>query len=123
MITFNNSIRVLLDCGIGPTFDLTKYKERANDIKSVCLVLISHSSLKYSGAMCFLIDELGLSPSIFYTTQPIMRSSPLNLHDSLLSLRLPHYNKKVFNRIYKIYEKINIIKPQQKKRIELGEHK
>lgn len=26
MLIFNNTIRILLDCGIGPTFDLTKYK-------------------------------------------------------------------------------------------------
>lgn len=69
----------------------------------MCLVLVSHSSLQYSGALCFLIDELGLKPSIFYATQPIMRCSPLNLHEGLLALRCPHYNKKVFNKIYRVY--------------------
>ena len=56
MLTFNNSIRVLLDCGIGPSFDLSKYRERAEELKTVCLVLVSHSRLQYSGALCFLVD-------------------------------------------------------------------
>ena len=56
LIIFNNNIRVLLDCGIPPTFDFSKYREKAQELKGVCLVLISHSSLSYSGAMCFLID-------------------------------------------------------------------
>lgn len=29
-----------------------------------------------------------------------MRYSPLNLHEEILNLRLPGYNKKIFNRIY-----------------------
>ena len=37
----------------------------------------------------------------------------------VLTLRCPTYNKKVFNRVYKIYEMINIIKPQQKKSVEV----
>jgi Cft2 family RNA processing exonuclease len=77
-------------------------------------VLISHSQLEYSGGIAFLIDELGLDPKIFYTTQSIVREAPLNLHESLLSLRCKAYNKKVFSKLYKIYESINIIKPQQK---------
>lgn len=48
-----------------------------------------------------------------------MRCSPLNLHERLLCLHFPNYNKKVFNRIYKIYESINIIKTQQKKSVEV----
>lgn len=69
--------------------------------------------------MAFLIDEIGLNPKIFYTTQPIMRYSPLNVHEELLNIRSRNYSKKTFNRIYKIYESINIIKPLQKKCINL----
>ena len=50
-----------------------------------------------------------------------MRCSPLNLHEGLLALNCPNYNKKVFNRIYKIYESINIIKTQQKKSVEIAD--
>lgn len=32
-----------------------------------------------------------------------MRYSPLNLHEELLNLKTRNYNKKTFNRIYKIY--------------------
>ena len=70
--------------------------------------------------MAFLIDELGLNPKIFYTTQPIMRFSPLNLHEEIVILRLNQYNKKVFNRIYRLYESINVVKTQQKKSVNLG---
>ena len=75
--------------------------------------------MEYSGAMCFLIEELGLNPKIFYTTQPIMRYSPLNIHEELLILRYPGYGKKVFNKIYKNYENIQIVKPHQKKCVDL----
>lgn len=109
----------MLDCGISHNFDFVKYREIANELKDVQLVLISHSALEYSGAIPFLITELGLSPKIFYTTQPIMRYSPLNLHEEILNLRLPNYNPKVFNRIYSEYEEINLVKPYQKKEIVL----
>lgn len=78
---------------------------------------MSHSAIEYSGAYPFLITELKLSPKIFYTTQPIMRYSPLNLHEEILNLRLPNYNKKIFNRIYSEYEEMNMIKPYQKKEL------
>ena len=119
LLIFNGDVKILLDCGIPHSFDLTEYLNRANELKTVSLVLISHSSLEYSGAMCFLIEELGLNPKIFYTTQPIMRYSPLNIHEELLILRYPGYGKKVFNKIYKNYESIQIVKPHQKKCIDL----
>lgn len=50
-----------------------------------------------------------------------MRYSPLNVHEELLNVRSRIYNKKIFNKIYKIYESINIIKPLQKKCINLCE--
>jgi hypothetical protein len=83
-------------------------------------VLISHSAIEYSGAYPFLISELGLSPKLFYTTQPIMRYSPLNLHEEILNLRIPGYNKKIFNRIYSEYEEMNLVKPYQKKELLLS---
>ena len=70
--------------------------------------------MEYSGALPFLIDELGMNPKIFYTTQPIMRFSPLNLHEEMVILRINNYNRKSFNRIYRLYESINIVKTQQK---------
>lgn len=86
----------------------------------MCLVLVSHSQLEYSGALAFLVEEAGLDPKIFYTTQSIMRYSPLNVHENLLAIRSKLYTKKNFNKIYKIYESINIIKPQQKKCLDLS---
>lgn len=75
--------------------------------------------------MPFLIDELGLNPKIFYTTQPIMRYSPLNLHEEIVILRMHQYNKKIFNRMYRLYESINIVKTQQKKAVNVdkSDHK
>lgn len=49
-----------------------------------------------------------------------MRYSPLNLHEEILNLRCKTYCKKIFNKIYKIYESINIVKPQQKKCVDLS---
>jgi Cft2 family RNA processing exonuclease len=108
---------VLLDCGINHAFDFSKYRENANELRDVQLVLISHSASEYSGAYPFLVSELGISPKIVYTTQPIMRYSPLNLHEEILNLRLPAYNKKIFNRIYSEYEEMNLVKPYQKKEL------
>lgn len=45
ILKFDNSIKVLLDCGISPRFDFSKYHAKSEDIKSVSLVLISHSQL------------------------------------------------------------------------------
>lgn len=90
----------MLDCGINHFFDFHKYQQIAHELKDVKLVLISHSALEYSGAYPFLISELNMNPKIFYTTQPIMRYAPLNLHEEILNLRLEGYDKKIFNRIY-----------------------
>jgi Cft2 family RNA processing exonuclease len=48
----------MLDCGIGPDFDLKKYREMAESghLKDVKIVLISHSGLEYSGAYPFLVS-------------------------------------------------------------------
>lgn len=48
-----------------------------------------------------------------------MRYSPLNIHEELLILRHPTYNKKVFNKMYKYYESIQLVKPHQKKCVDL----
>jgi len=48
-----------------------------------------------------------------------MRYSPLNLHEEILNLRLPNYDKKVFNKIYSFFESIQVIKPYQKKAISI----
>ena len=111
--------KIMLDCGINSTFDFTRYRDIASELKEVKLVLISHSALEYSGAYSFLVRELGMSSKVFYTTQPIMRYSPLNLHEQLLLLRMPSYNKKTFNRIYSEYEDLNLVKPFQKKELDL----
>jgi Cft2 family RNA processing exonuclease len=103
LLIFEEEYKVMLDCGINHHFDFSRYREFANELKDVKLVLISHSAIEYSGAYSFLISELGLNPKIFYTTQPIMRYSPLNLHEEILNLRIPNYNKKIFNRIYSEY--------------------
>lgn len=105
----------MLDCGINHALDLSKYRAITAELRSVQLVLISHSALEYSGAYPFLVSELGMNPKIFYTTQPIMRYSPLNIHEEMLNLRLPGYNEKVFNRIYSHFEEMNLVKPYQKK--------
>lgn len=81
LLVIEEKYKILLDCGINHSFDLSKYREIANEIKDLQLVLMSHSAIEYSGAYPFLVYELGLSPKIFYTTQPIMRYSPLNLHE------------------------------------------
>jgi len=49
-----------------------------------------------------------------------MRYSPLNLHEELLNLRLDRYNKKIFNKIYSEYEEMNLVKPFQKKELQLN---
>ena len=56
LLILNNKIKVLLDCGISHTFDFSKYAKRSQELKTVSLVLISHSCLEYSGALAFLID-------------------------------------------------------------------
>lgn len=81
LLVIDEKYKILLDCGINHSFDFSKYREIAAEIRDLQLVLISHSAIEYSGAYPFLISELSLNPKIFYTTQPIMRYSPLNLHE------------------------------------------
>lgn len=80
LLIFEEKYKVMLDCGIGPDFDLSKYRTLADQLKDVKIVLISHSGLEYSGAYPFLVSELAMNPKIFYTTQPIMRYAPLSIH-------------------------------------------
>jgi Cft2 family RNA processing exonuclease len=103
LIIFEEQFKIMLDCGINPNFDLSKYRLIADELKDVKVVLISHSALEYSGAFPFLVSEFGMSPKAFYTTQPIMRYSPLSIHEELLNMRLPNYSRKVFNRIYSYF--------------------
>jgi hypothetical protein len=121
LLTFEEKHKVLLDCGISRDFGFQKYRDLKEELKDVRLVLISHSALEYSGGYPFLVSELGLNPKIFYTTQPIMRYAPLSIHEELLSLRIPSYNRKIFNRIYSFFEEMQLVKPHQKKEMELGE--
>jgi len=44
-----------------------------------------------------------------------MRYCPLNIHEEILNLRLPNYNKKIFNKIYTYFEEMQLLKPFQKK--------
>jgi Cft2 family RNA processing exonuclease len=56
MLIFEEKYKVMLDCGLSPDFDLTKYRAMADQLKDVKIVLISHSGLEYSGAYPFLIS-------------------------------------------------------------------
>ncbi len=81
--------------------------------------MISHSSIEYAGALPLLIEEFGIEPYKIFTSQPVMRYAPLNLHEEILNLRSPSYDKKVFNKIYSNFESIQVIKPYQKKAISI----
>ena len=45
LLIFEEKYKVLLDCGINPEFDLSKYRSMAEQLKDVRIVLISHSNL------------------------------------------------------------------------------
>ena len=45
LLIFDQKYTIMLDCGISPNFDLTKYKLIHDELKQVQIVLISHSSL------------------------------------------------------------------------------
>lgn len=45
LIIFEEQFKIMLDCGISPNFDLTRYRNLADELKEVQLVLISHSAL------------------------------------------------------------------------------
>ena len=62
-----------------------------------------------------------MEAKIFFTTQPIMRYSPLNIHEELLSFRIANYNRKMFNKIYSYYEEMQLVKPFQKKTVNLDQ--
>ena len=81
LIIFEEQFKIMLDCGINSSFDLSKYRLIADELKDVKVVLISHSALEYSGAFPFLVSEFGMNPKNFHTTQPIMRYSPLSIHE------------------------------------------
>ena len=45
LLIFDQQYTIMLDCGISPSFDLTKYKAILDELKNIQIVLISHSSL------------------------------------------------------------------------------
>lgn len=45
LLILNGDIRILLDCGISHNFSFREYESVAEELKTVSLVLISHSSL------------------------------------------------------------------------------
>jgi Cft2 family RNA processing exonuclease len=71
----------LLDCGIGHDFNFQPYLKFKHEIQAVNLILISHSSIEYAGALPLLIEEFGIEPNKIFTSQPVMRYAPLNLHE------------------------------------------
>lgn len=63
-------VYILLDCGISPSFDFEVYRSQEELIKKVSIILISHSSIEYLGALPFILSEFKINPQIF-TTKPI----------------------------------------------------
>lgn len=50
-------IKILLDCGLSPLFDITPYEKHSRLLETVDIILISSSELKYSGALIYLINK------------------------------------------------------------------
>lgn len=48
-------VYVLLDCGISPSFDFSVYRQEEEYLKKVSVVLISHPSIEYLGALPFIL--------------------------------------------------------------------
>lgn len=55
LLNIGDEAKVLLDCGIAHDFNFQQYQRFKSEILSVNLILISHSSVEYSGALPFLI--------------------------------------------------------------------
>jgi cleavage and polyadenylation specificity factor subunit 2 len=79
LLILDNRTHVLLDCGINANFDFTQYRVHEKSLAKVEIILLTHPSLEYLGALPFLIDEFGMNPRV-YSTQPVIILGPLNIH-------------------------------------------
>jgi len=79
-----DGFKILLDCGWDERFDPLLLEPLSKIASQVDAVLLSHSSIHYSGALPYALSKLGLHAPI-YATLPIVRMSHLALYDAFLS--------------------------------------
>lgn len=79
LLILDNRTHILLDCGINANFDFSQYRANEKIISKVEIVLLTHPSLEYLGALPFILEEFHISPRV-YATQPIIILGPLNIH-------------------------------------------
>jgi len=118
LLILDNRTHILLDCGINANFDFSQYRLHEKILAKVEIVLLTHPSLEYLGALPFIMEEFNISPRV-YATQPVIILGPLNIHEAMLNQRYEKYNTEVLRRIYNKFESIISVKPLQRKRFEL----
>ena len=118
LLILDNRTHILLDCGINANLDFSQYRANEKILSKVEIVLITHPSLAYLGALPFLLEEFNISPKV-YATQPVIILGPLNIHEAMLNQRYEKYNTEVLRRIYSRFESVISVKPLQRKRFEL----
>lgn len=58
LLIIENNFYVLLDCGINHKLDFSRYKLFEKEIQKIDIIIISHSSLEYCGALPFLLKQI-----------------------------------------------------------------
>lgn len=115
LLILDNRTHILLDCGINANLDFSQYRLHEKILSKVQIILLTHPSLEYLGALPFLLEEFKIEPRV-YATQPVIILGPLNIHEAMLNQRSDKYNTEVLRRIYTRFENIISIKPLQRKR-------
>lgn len=56
LLIIDDQLYILLDCGINQKLDFERYTNYASKLKNVDVILLSHASVEYCGALPFLLD-------------------------------------------------------------------
>ena len=80
-------IKILLDCGLNQSFDVSKYEKNSSMLENIDLVLVSSPEIEFCGALCYLINKFNFYENIF-TTVPIKYL--MNINMTINTLFLPY---------------------------------
>ncbi len=58
MLRLDNSVHILLDCGMNQRLDFTRYLLFRDLIEKTDVILLSHSGVEYCGALPFILSKI-----------------------------------------------------------------
>jgi cleavage and polyadenylation specificity factor subunit 2 len=109
-----DSVTVLLDCGWTQAFDPALLQPIIDILSEVTIILISHPTLEYVGALPYLAKQPGFHASI-YATLPVARMGQMVLYDAYIShAKCERFSMLTIEGINSTFELVNQLKYSEK---------